>query len=269
MKIFKLSLIAASFLLIGCGGGGGSSTPELTSIDTVEEATTSYKAVESFESIDISSVDSGYSKMSSKMQKAESASCTDGGTLSYDASTDGTSMVISYDNCQMGAQYYNGTVSVTVGESQQVIKISNYTYRDIGGEEYMNIVMTQSMSSDDVITTVFDGVINQKNNSNEVSNISFSNMKIAEKESYSESWSTIDGIIGLESKCVTGRYQFKTIEKLVDAKDGTFNTESGILDINGATYTFENPYVTIKVGDEERTLLQRELAEEADSSSCN
>jgi hypothetical protein len=273
MKIFKLSLIATSFLLIGCGGGSSSSTSstvELTPVETVEEATTSYKALDSFESLDISTINEGYSKMSLTMQKTESASCTDGGTLGYDAADDGSSLVIFYNDCQMGSQYYNGTISFTMDSSyNQVIDISNYTYRDIGGEQYMNITMSQSMSSDEVLTTVLNGVINQTDTNNGLNNVSFNDMRITEKNTYTEAWSTIDGLISLESKCVTGSYQFKTIEKLVDTRDGTYNTQSGILDINGATYTFENPYVTIKTVTEEKTILQSELMEDAESTSCN
>jgi hypothetical protein len=267
MKNLKFSLIASVFLLVGCGGGGGSSAPALTNVKTVEDAKTSYKAISSFESIDISKVNSGYSKLSQKIQKSGSAACTDGGTVSYDESS--TKITISYSQCRVGSKYYNGDVIMTNSDNKNFsIAISDYTYRDIGGEEYINITMVQSKSND--ITTIkFDGVINETAKNKEVSNMSFDNMVITNKDTYSESWSTIDGGINLKSKCVTGNYQFTTKEKLVDAKDRTDNLESGILDINGATYTFENPYVTVKTATEEKTMLQSKLTEEMESNSCN
>jgi hypothetical protein len=271
MKIFKLSLIATSFVLIGCGGGGSnnsnSTLSELTPVKTVDDAKTSYKAINSFESIDISEVNSGYNKMSKGMQKSESAACTDGGSISY-SSTD-TKLIVSYAKCQLGDKYYNGDVRINVLDNDNyTIEISDYTSRDVGGEQYMNITMVVSKSND-IETVKFNGVMNQTSKSNDVSNISLDNMIIVEKDTYSESWSTIDGGINLKSKCVTGNYKFTTVEKLVDAQDGTYNTESGILDINGARYTFENPYVTVKTATEEDTMLQSELEKEMESNSCN
>ena len=269
MKLFQFSLIAASFLLIGCGGGG-SSSPSLTEVKTVEDAKTSYKAMGSFNSIDISKVNSGYSKLSQKMQKSESGTCPNGGRVSYNVSDDSKDITISYNSCKIDSKYYNGRVSMHSDDSNNyVIEISDYTYRDIGGEQYMNITLTQSKSND-VTTTKLNGVMNQTSKNNDVSNIGFDNMLLVSKDTSSESWSTIDGGINLKSKCVTGNYKFTTDEKLVDAKDGSNNTESGILDINGAKYTFENPYVTIKTpSGEEDTMLQSELEKKMESNSCS
>lgn len=269
MNFFKVSLITASFLLIGCGGGG-SDTPvaALTSVKTVEEAKTSYKVVGSFETIDISKATDGYSKLSYKMQKSESDACTDGGTLSYNAPSS-NDITITYNNCQVGSQYHNGSVIMHLEDNNNyTIEISNYTFRDVGGEQYMDITIVQS-TNNDITTVKLNGQINQTSKSNVVSNMAFDNMVMVEKDTYSESWVTIDGGINLKSKCVTGNYQFTTVEKLVEAKDGTDNTESGILEINGARYTFENSYVTIKVDSEEKTMLQSELQEEMESSNCS
>jgi len=101
----------------------------------------------------------------------------------------------------------------------------------------------------------------------EKNNIAFTNFVSKNKDTSNESWSTIDGIVSVESKCTTGTYTFETVEKLVDATDGSDNIESGILKLNGATYTFENPYVTIKAGSQEETIKQSEL-EKRMSTSC-
>ena len=268
MKLFQFSLITASFLLIGCGGGGGSDTP-LTEVKTVDDAKTSYKAIESFKSIDVSKVNNGYSKLSQKMQKSESGACPNGGSVSYDISDDSKDITISYNSCKIDSKYYNGRVSMHTEDNNYEIKISDYTYRDVGGEQYMNITMNQSKSND-ISTTKLNGVINQTSKNNDVSNVSLDNFVFVEKDTSSESWVTIDGGINLKSKCVTGNYKFTTDEKLVDAEDGSNNTESGILDINGAKYTFANPYVTIKTpSGEEDTMLQSELEKEMESNTCS
>ena len=267
MKIFKLSLIATSFLLIGCGGGGGSSAPALTDVKTVDDAKTSYKAMSSFKTMDITEVSDGYSKL---VQKTESVECYNGGSASRYVSDDTKTIKVSYDNCkETGELYINGSVEIYSEDKNHIVMtFSNYTSKDVGGEEYANIVIKLG-EVNDVITVEFDGVINQTTKSNEVNNISFNNMVLTEKDTSNESWSTIDGGVNLKSKCVTGNYQFTTKEKLVEAKDGTNTIKSGILDINGATYTFYDDSVTVKTASEERTITQRELAEESTSTSCN
>ncbi len=79
----------------------------------------------------------------------------------------------------------------------------------------------------------------------------------------------IDGDLNVISQCFTGNFNVKTDEKIYDAQDGSDNAESGILELNGATYTFNNPYVTIKVDNEEKTLLQSDLEKEMNSSSSS
>jgi len=273
MQMSKWSILLGIFLLSGCGGGSGSSSEdsslELTSIHTVEEAEESYKALNSFESIDLSeSFDSGYTKRVSTFEKAESVSCRDGGSLSYDVLMDGKQERVSYHECRVDSEYYNGVFTITTeSDNRQVIEVSDYTYRDVGGEVYMNITISESMDMD-LLTTTLDGVIKQKDITSEVNNISFNDFIIVEKDTYGESWFTMDGVMSVESKCVTGRYQFKTLEKLVETQDDSDNIEMGILEINEARYHFENPYVTITVGGDERTVLQRELEAEMNSSSC-
>ncbi|KIM03038.1 MAG: hypothetical protein KU29_13100 [Sulfurovum sp. FS06-10] len=84
-----------------------------------------------------------------------------------------------------------------------------------------------------------------------------------------ENWTTLDGDLNVISRCFTGNLNVKTNEKMYEAQDESNNTESGILELNGATYTFHNPHVTIKVGNEEKTLLQSDLEKEMNSSSSS
>jgi len=274
MKIFKFTLIAISLLLIGCGSGSSkSNTSELTSIKTIDDAKSSYKALNSFETIN--NINSGYNNFSQKIQKIQkvnsvSEKCVYGGNINFYTSEDQKSIEISYEQCKdMNEVYINGTIKMYYeDENHGMITFSNYTEKDIDKEEYLDIVMKWN-EDNNIEKTEINGIIKQTSKEDGINNISFKNMIITEKDTYNESWININGGIGLESKCTTGNYQFKTIEKLVEAKDGTENTESGILNINGATYTFNNPYVTIKTSTEEKTLLQSELEKEMESSnSC-
>jgi hypothetical protein len=83
---------------------------------------------------------------------------------------------------------------------------------------------------------------------------------VTKKES--EFWSTVDGDMSIVAKCFSGKYEFKTLEKLYDAQDGSDNVERGILELNGVRYIFDNPNVTIKTASNERTILQSDLEKE-------
>ena len=118
-------------------------------------------------------------------------------------------------------------------------------------------------------TELSDGTVNltmsnltMKNDGTELKTSSF---VIVENES--EYWSTMDGDIKVTAKCFSGNYDFKTISKVYDAQDGTDNAESGIFELNGARYTFSNPYVTIKTATEEETILQSELEKRMNNST--
>ena len=85
-----------------------------------------------------------------------------------------------------------------------------------------------------------------------------------------EQWTTIDGDMKITTQCASNSYEIKTLEKIYNAQDGSDNAERGILKINGATYTFDNPYVTIQVGDEQQRVLQSSLdAGYDDTEECS
>ena len=273
MKFFTLSIALASLLLVGCGGSDSkkSNSPETSntpsSSNTIEEAKTNLKAFSAFTAIDISSINPNKSNKQLKaLQKETSGACKDGGSFSFDTSEDEKTQIIAYDNCKINTATYNGTVTISgTDENNQKIEISEFTYTDVAGEQYMNITMEISQDSNNVMTASLDGTINQTTSSGEINNMTLDNFLSTSKTSSSESWITLDGGISLESKCFTGNFTFETIEKLIDAKDGTENLESGILKINTATYTFENPEVTIKTGSGETTMLQSELEKELET----
>jgi hypothetical protein len=235
MKYFKLSLVAVSFLMIGCGGGDSTitnndPTPQVQEAKTLAEAQNNYKAMGA-----ISKVDALTSSNSSlnKIQKSQSASCNKGGNLVTNISDDETAINMTFDKCQEDDTYLNGTMSILSSNDGQHSKLefTNLTVKD------SEMTMTSTH-----FVTEYDDI---------------------------EYWTTLDGDLNVISQCFTGNFNVKTDEKIYDAQDGSDNAESGILELNGATYTFNNPYVTIKVGNEEKTLLQSDLEKEMNSSSSS
>jgi len=277
MNFFKLSLVTISLLLVGCGSGSdSSSTVDDTKIETVADAQKNFKALSAFGGMGSSIGNSTNFKnlqnntKLNKLQKGQKQACTDGGTLSFSISEDEKIMEINYDNCRMDGASYDGGIKITnINSNASKIELTKYKYSDSTGSGYINITMEDN-TLNDISTTILNGVVKQKSNSGEIKNISVSNMKLVEKDTSSESWSTIDGKMSIESKCFTGKYTFETVEKLVDATDESDNVESGILKLNGAIYTFNNPDVTIKVGSATETILQSELEKRFQTESvCN
>ena len=262
MNFFKLTLVTVSLLLIGCGSDSKNSSdkPNDTKVESVKDAQKNFKALTAFgglgESIGqvTNSGNLKKQKILNKLQKEEKRSCKDGGTSSVVISEKETTIEMNFNQCKVNDSLQNGRIKFT----DTKIEITEYTYSDTNGSGYINITMEEK-TVNNILTTLMNGVINQKNSNGEINNMSVTNMKSVEKKTSPESWSTIDGSISIESKCFTGAYTFKTIEKLVQAKDGSENLESGILKLNSATYTFNNPDVTIKIGSSTETILQSDL----------
>jgi hypothetical protein len=78
----------------------------------------------------------------------------------------------------------------------------------------------------------------------------------------------MDGELSIVSKCSTESFNLKTIEKLIYVSDYTGNIKSGVLEINSATYTYNDPYVTIKTALEEQIILQEEIDLTNDTIHC-
>ena len=281
MKYFKLSLVTLAILISGCGGGNSSSsTPNtpttsgsgnINETKTVAEAEKNLNLFSSFamEDLSLDSVTGNNSKALQKVitnkisnQKSTTVNCSDGGTLTVTPADDQKSFSYSYNQCKEGSSLIDGEISMVLQANSPDMKLTykELTIIDEEGRRYMNLTINLNKDSSRQIDTItLNGIVNQRSKSGEKNNIAFTNFIIKEKETVNESWTTLNGMVAIESKCTTGTYRLETIEKLVDATDGSDHTESGILKINGATYTFENPYVTIKAGTQEETIKQSEL----------
>ena len=222
-KLFASALtVSAILLLTACGGSSGVDTPStLTKIQTVDEAKTNFQALSSINSIDSAGNELNSKQSANTNNKTTTNNCNYGGTVSI--STEGTTTTIIAKQCKSAYSYsLNGSLSIEeFSDGREIVIMSNLTIKD--------------------------------------REIEFYSKKLTFVEHEEQHWSTMNGDMNIISKCFTGNYNFETIEKIYEAQDGSDNAQSGILKLNGATYTFANPYVTIKVGDNEETILQSEL----------
>ena len=267
MNFFKLSLLTVSLLLIGCGSDSKSNSdkPNDTKVESIKDAQKNFKVITAFGGLgksigQVTNTDNlKKQKILNKLQKEGPRSCKDGGTSSVVISQNETIIEMNFNQCKVNDSLQNGRIIITdINDYDSKLEIIEYTYSDRNSSGYMNITMEEK-TINNISTTLMNGVINQKNSNGEINNMSVTNMKSVEKETSTEFWYTMDGSMSIESKCFTGAYTFKTIEKLVQAKDGSENLESGILKLNSATYTFNNPDVTIKIGSSTETILQSDL----------
>jgi len=258
-----------TIFILGCGENATSNNEA----KTIAEAEKDLKVFSSFSIKDLSldSITGSNSKTLNKAihnkltnQKTTTVTCSDGGTFTLTPANDQKSFNYSYNNCKEGDSSIDGEISMTLQANSPDMRLTynQLTIINEEGTQYMDLIMKLNKDTIRQIETVsIHGVMNQTSISGEKNNIKYTNFVSRDREASDESWSTIDGTVEIESKCTTGTYTFKTIEKLVDAKDGSEHTESGIFKLNGATYTFENPYVTIKTDSEEKTITQTEFEE--------
>ena len=231
MKYLTLSLITIALLANGCGGSSSSEPEESTKITTVAEAKTNFKALGGISSFGEASttVNTNNKLQKSSSQKSGTKAC-DSGSLTYNISDDENSITITSDQCRLNDNTVNGSMSLNT--------LSN------GSEEI--IFKNLSMS-----------------NPNE----SFSATSLVMISNDTEHWMQMDGDLKITSKCFSGKYDFKTIEKLYEVQGTGDNIERGILEMNGVRYTFNNPNVTIQVGTQTETILQTELDKRMNSTA--
>lgn len=238
-KLLALCFTSSAILILSACGGSSSATTTstLTKITTIDEAKTSYQAISatsfsvSFGTYSGVSLEKS-STVKNTFNKTETYSC-DTGSITIDISNDKTTHSILAEKCNITSEnrYMNG----------------NMTIENFSNENKVTFTNLELKSSDSNVTITKMVLVNHK----------------------IEKWTTIDGDITIVSPCFSGTYNYETIEKIYDTQDDSNNSESGILKMNDVTYTFNNPYVTIKIGDTEETILQSELEKRMDSSSCS
>lgn len=279
MHNLKLSLLTLPLLIVGCGGGSsdGSSSNN-------NEAKTINKAVENLSVIDnLSNILSIVTPANHKIlstevykkatyQKVVKVDCKKGGTATATSSDDGRTTTYAYDNCQDKKYTFNGElVEVRTDDNNFKETYNAHTVKSTEGTRYYDYTYTKHTDSSGIVTESTNGTYSKVLKSGEVTKISYENFTFTSKETADDSWTNVDGSFTLDSKCTNGRYTFETVEKLLEAQDGTDNTASGILKLNTATYSYANLYVTIIAGSEEETVLETELKKRMSTvyNSCN
>ena len=228
MNFFKLSLITASLLLIGCGSDSKSDdTPKTT---TIADATSNMNALNALGNLTKINNNFTTTKMQ-KISKNQTFSCTQGGRISMDVSDDEHTITMVMDKCKEPNSYMDGNL--------KIIEKDNGYYK----MEMSNITIK---SNNRETTSATQLVIEGNDN---------------------EYWSKIDGDMSFVSQCFTGSFNIKTLEKMYEMQDGSDGVEKGKIELNGASYTFNYPNVTIKAGSETKTMLQSELDKEMEAST--
>jgi len=268
MKFFTLSIVIASLTLIGCGSSSKSSegTPKnATEVKTVKEAEKSLYVMGAYQLIFIPA----HFSLSENKQTTGTIACADSGSKTYVSFGVGRGFLWTFNKCQSGNVYIDGTKKTLIGDDGMEINYDKMTFKNVRGTQYLDFI-TKISEEENIVTSRKDGVLNLTTKAGEISNLKLINYVTKTKMTSDELWATIvDGTLEFESKCVTGTYVFETVETLVDARDGSV-TESGILKINGATYTYDYPDVTIEAGSESETMSQSELNKRVEeSSSCS
>lgn len=274
MKYFSLSVITLLVLLSGCKESSSSTTTKVKNIESAEKNIQLLSSINAINYSTISTVEADTSLK--KVQKISLSglrdnNCKISGKRSYQLSYISEMLTINYNQCKNDSSYDDGIIAIQKGESQNYnVDIKNFTHQDSDGEEFINaIVNIQDESNSKHKDLIINGIYKEK----EVSALNYTTLNlqdmhvIKDESTASKSWTTLNGFVDLNSSCLVGQFQVKTVEKLInlDRKEGT--VDSGILEVNGVTYTFEKPYVTIKLNDEETTLLQTEVLNSTKSCS--
>ncbi len=227
MNIFKLSLIAISLLLIGCGSDSKSDdTPKATTITEAVNNTKALSAIKNLSKLNINNT----SKMQ-KLYKNQTVSCSGGGSMLVNASEDGSEISIEMNKCNESGSYMDGKLAIIEKDNGYFkMTMKNLTVKESNGD-----------------TTSAKQLVMEGNDN--------------------EYWSAIDGDMSITSKCFNAKLDIKTLEKIYEMQDGSDGVEKGKIELNGASYTFNYPNVTIQAGSKTKTMLQTELDKEMESST--
>ncbi len=235
MYLSKLVFIVTYLLFIGCGSDDNRrDTPEIQEAKSIDEAQNNLKSLSALSTIEgsFSSISSSANKMQ-KQGKTESYPCSKGGTVSSAFSEDAMVTTMNFHQCKEGERYIDGEMVLTYDDSRAYSKMlmKNMTLKD--------------------------------------SDSTFSTKSFIVEDNEIEYWSIMNGDLAITSKCFTGNFNIKTLEKMYLLESSDY-VETGKILLNGATYTFESPNVTIELGSKSRTLSQDELEKEFnDSSKCS
>jgi hypothetical protein len=274
--VVGLSFVVASFVVVGCGGSdgeSGASSVSTKSITTVEDAKQASAAVAQMNSMssfgsDLASSSYAPSRAPSLAPINNQQDCLNGGTMSTSGDIDDSTIDItqSYNNCNSGGTVADGSMRIKQNKSGSNISMgitANKLQMSLNNMSYymdfdMSIDTNQNFNPMDM---KLDGEISLSataNNNNYDYNVEYNNFLVHTSGQYMN----ISGKVSMDSNtfsCYNGSYEIKTLEDL--SIDGYNGYSSGILEVNGVTYSYHGDSVDITLADgTTQTLSQSELA---------
>ncbi len=299
-RSFKVTLgvVAASLVLVGCGGGGSSSgvsTLSAKPIETIQEAKVAAAALAStmqLNNITPKAPRTGNShtgltkpRMASTIAQGgytQTLDCPDGGNymISYDnVSSSKMSMTMRYDNCRTGvylsdgaatidmtfknaANATNNTISMKMVTDNYVVKSEDNTIKmDLSIASTVNYKYSTSYTMNSVSTTKGSVVVIADG---VTSTYHYKNLHTKSSLSSSILTTEMDGAMQIATPCYTGSLTIETIKPLVISTATSYGMiRSGTLKVNGVQYTYhDNGTVTVTMSNgTSETIAQDALSE--------
>jgi len=214
--------------LLLIGCGSDSKSDDTPKATTIKEATNNTKILATIGKL--SKMNTTNSRMQ-KLSNNQTFPCDTSGSKSIETSEDATETTLIMNKCQESDEYIDGSLSVITKDNGYFkATMKNLTVKENNGD-----------------TTSAKQLVIEGNDN--------------------EYWSKMDGDISFNSQCFNAKLNIKTLEKMYDMQDGSDGVEKGKIELNGASYTFNYPNVTIKAGNETKTMLQSELDKEMESAT--
>ncbi len=296
MNFIKLMFISISLLFTGCGNSDSNSSTSKKEIpiNNVSEAKRGLNSFSGFQSLDISkenvqNTNNFFSKMQKgsvknilsiydyiklpiinmklpqkifKLKKSGERACRNGGTFDYYISDAKNDMDLTFKDCKVGTTVTNGEISLRSSKSKITLIYRNYVVTDRVGERKVNYKMDIEILENSA-TLLSNGTVKLINSKNETFTKVIDNISWKLSTLNNDMFWTFNGKVSFDSKCFTGTYNVQTVEDItVRNYKSNSSISSGILKVNTATYTYEDPYVTIETEGETKIILQSEVKRE-------
>jgi hypothetical protein len=269
-KILILSSMV-SLLILGCGSGGGSDDGDnKESIDSalkIGDVVYSTPAGINFGNKMRTNLNKTHRVYKSSILNSKTTvqECSLEGTMSYEETA--TEDIITFNTCTnlnnetYLYEYYNGTIGVS--KNQESMFAREYWYIPNTDSPYTGVYMNLSISSHqsgNILETEADGRMTNFSDGNIIEDSILN--KVTIKEDSSNNAIYLDGSYKYKAGCIDESYTFKTLEWLVPNSNNEEEYTSGIIIVNGMTYTYRGDRVIVKYGDKEGEFSQQELNEE-------
>jgi len=286
-KLLILSAIVPSIFVIGCGSGGGDSTPKKQTVEAaLKLGDVIYNAPQDIDfnnktRLTLKRSTKIYSKVYSQLEK-ETLSCGISGT--YDAVQDSDGLIsIIYNECVEYNQntglneYYHGTISMSSdGENFRLYGYSEIPdYNNFGTGTYYKDVKIYMHSEKGIDELKVDGTIEEYSNGYVGETMTYTNL-VMKNNSKEKSWYFKGGFYDkVENSCFTENHIYDTDNNdwLIESSTNDDYWSSGTLYVDSMRYVYSGDSVTVTKGDISTTFKQQELIdglkEERSSTDCN